>query len=83
LGLLLSGLAAVVGVLIGTVAYTMRGVVPWPMLGRLGVGLVPGAFVAGAAETTRIRAERLRTLVALACVAAGILLTVRAVGVLA
>jgi uncharacterized protein len=82
LGLLLPGLAAVVGVLIGmvgvggvllppglvaaglspqeatatstwaflftgavgTVAYTMRGVVPWPMLGRLAVGLVPGAF---------------------------------------
>jgi uncharacterized protein len=104
LGLLLPGLAAVVGVLIGmvgvggvllppglvaaglspqeatatstwaflftgvvgTVAYTTRGVVPWPMLGRLAVGLVPGAFAGARANAVLPPALVLVILAALA-----------------
>ena len=35
---------------VGTAAYTWRGVVPWPMLARLAVGLVPAAFLGAAAN---------------------------------
>ncbi|KQY57312.1 MULTISPECIES: sulfite exporter TauE/SafE family protein [unclassified Nocardioides] len=30
---------------VGTIAYARQGVVPWPMLRRLGVGVVPAAFL--------------------------------------
>ena len=35
---------------VGTVAYAWRRAVPWPMLGRLAVGLVPAAFIGATAN---------------------------------
>jgi uncharacterized protein len=35
---------------VGTLAYSRRGVVPWPMLARLAVGLVPAAFLGARAN---------------------------------
>ncbi|GAA2141537.1 hypothetical protein GCM10009844_12050 [Nocardioides koreensis] len=35
---------------VGTAAYSWRGVVPWPMLLRLAIGIVPAAFVGAAAN---------------------------------
>jgi uncharacterized protein len=65
----------------GSAGYVGAGLTDVWLGSLLGVVAAAGV-VTGAALATRVRAEQLRTLVALACVIAGGLLTVRAVAVL-
>lgn len=65
-------------VVAGTVGYLGAGLTDVRLGTLLGILAGVGA-VAGAALATRIRAERLRTIVALACIAAGLLLLTRLV----
>lgn len=66
---------------VGTAAYAWRGVVPWPMLTRLAVGLVPAAFL-GAAANALLPAPAVLLLLALLTLLVGVrqLLRPRAAG---